>query len=474
MVAFLNNRWDWLSGIQTERHHANYTTFPSPNADMPPTMTGEESTFHFSNLGLDAVSKWNSLLVLFCFLLLYFVSALEFWHHSHAHGTQPDTGSSSGSHPARCSGNQGSSNLGEPRSGKRKRPDREEEKDKDDEQNLESAGNSPSSALTAKSRFACLFLRFNPNCYLACAGAHLANYEAVKKHIERKHLNRSDFYCPRCFTFFTCEDEKDEHVRRINSDTPCAEVPGHDVITNAEWKRIFSSNKDDTDRCPRTSKCPEKWIWMWRKMFRGHPQPPLEAVYLKDIVVEARHLLINRDSIQTLLETNSPLNQFAIPDLTIRIYQGLMLEDSRPRPYRVCHDSDRAQGESSNEDAGVLRPVVDQLTLPFEQALLGPGDSLSLLGAVPGQLATDGSVVRTPQASPSSYLPRFSLTPTNADNVMWGPMLTPLLSDSDAAWESGQQVDSGIAPDMLELAPMDLGTTDNFNRDLGFTSEEED
>jgi len=198
-----------------------------------------------------------------------------------------------------------------------------------------------------KARLACPFARFNRGRYFQCNCHDLADYEAMKTHVKRKHI-QSDFYCPLCFTFFETHDARDEHIVQTRTGNPCPMAVGFDEIPIREWNDIMS---DEADPCPRTSNCVVKWLWFWRRFFRHVPAPSPELVYLRDIDVEARDFSANAEIIQSVLDM-SPVGSSA--QLGQRIREALLHPSPGPRQYR------RYQGSNAPAPADVPAPRPDQ------------------------------------------------------------------------------------------------------------------
>ncbi|KAK4174878.1 hypothetical protein QBC36DRAFT_33183 [Triangularia setosa] len=195
----------------------------------------------------------------------------------------------------------------------------------------------PSSANGAKPRLACPFFRYNPCRHYACASYELKGFEAVKKHLERKHILKN--HCSRCFKSFDNEETRNEHIM---NDT-CTLALGRDEITYSEWTTA--------KRCPRTSSCEVKWKWLWTTFF-NLPVPPRELVYFQDAVAEAKRILIDLDTIQSVLKTRLPLNQQDMSSLADEICEALMRDNSGARPYRAYYNSE-GSGDNNGPYVGL-------------------------------------------------------------------------------------------------------------------------
>ncbi|CAK7237021.1 hypothetical protein SCUCBS95973_009806 [Sporothrix curviconia] len=182
---------------------------------------------------------------------------------------------------------------------------------------------------TPKPRLACLFFRHNPTKYAECATYELTDFDAVKKHIKRKHMGRTEYYCPRCYDFFDGEEEKNQHIR----DGLCATVPGYDVITAAEWNDANASNALGGESRPWTTDITRKRMWLWDKLFQGHPQPSPDLVYLQDIATKQMEPF-SISAFQSALQTHMPSLQPVSRDLAEKIRQDLISANRGPQPYR--------------------------------------------------------------------------------------------------------------------------------------------
>lgn len=267
------------------------------------------------------------LLVLFMYEVLYLGlgSTITLLHHAGAYRTRPTSSRmTSTSNPAPDPN--GSGGPEKRRSPKRKRQERGKGKEKanSDSDTENAAAMSPARLL--KTRLACPFARFNSSRYFKCNTRNLADYEAMKLHVKRKHL-RSDFYCPLCFTFFKNPDSKDKHIVHARTN-PCPIAIGFDEIPLDEWNRII---EDKVDTCPRTSDCVVKWLWFWKRFFRHAPAPRPELVYLRDIDVEAKDFGANLEIIQSVID-RFPFGSSA--EKAQRIREALQHPSPGPRQYR--------------------------------------------------------------------------------------------------------------------------------------------
>jgi len=299
---------------------------------------------------------------------IYLGSALAFLRHSISHGAHAEAGPSIGNPTMSNPGNDDSGDPGESNSRKRKRKDKGKGKGKgkaNGDEDLESTAG-PSNADDAKPKLACPFFRFNPFHYFECASHDLADYEAVRTHIKRKHMGSSDFYCAICYGYFDSASERDAHLRRTGYER-CISVRGHDQITNAEWS--------EAGRCPRTSNCETKWLWLWDNFFKGLPRP---SVYLEDIVVEAKRVFLDLATIQSVLVTHLPLNQLDPSTLAARVHEALMRANSGARQYRVDHDAET--NPPAVPEAELLRPIAEHLALSSQQASPAPYSKLATEG----------------------------------------------------------------------------------------------
>ncbi|KAK4651890.1 hypothetical protein QC762_0097380 [Podospora pseudocomata] len=182
----------------------------------------------------------------------------------------------------------------------------------------------PAESATAdntKPRLACPFFRYDPCRHYACASYELKGFEAVKKHLERKHILKN--HCARCFRSFESEDARNNHIVSER----CSIALGRDEITYDEWTTAR--------RCPRTKSCEVKWKWLWTTFFKL-PALPRELIYFQDAVVEAKNVLIDPVTIQSVLKARLHLDQQEISSVADEVREALLRKNSGARPYRVC------------------------------------------------------------------------------------------------------------------------------------------
>jgi len=316
----------------------------------------------------------------------FLVFRAKVMHHPyHHHGAHPEAESSSAGAsnqaglPDGDSGGSGDPNGSKSR--KRKRSRKGKGKGKADRDEDPESTDVPSGVGNTKRMMACPFWRFNPTRYHKCGGNVMADYEAVRIHIRRKHTGRTDFYCPRCYEFFHNETERNLHIRRTGVD-PCTPVPGHDDITAADWEMAKSQP------CPRSSNCEEKWMWSWDTFFGRLPKP--SPYMLHDNITETKNALIQLEPILTVLQNPRPYD--SRHDQAAAIREALVHHNPGPGPYRVYHDESgqqtfvdpathlarpRAPGAEADDpvidDAELLQPIAEHLALPSRVPSLEPG-----------------------------------------------------------------------------------------------------
>jgi hypothetical protein len=259
----------------------------------------------------------------------------------------------------------------------------------------------PPSADGLKRTFACPFFRYNPLRYLSCMSHTLANYDAVRKHLRRKHMG-TEFYCPICFTFFDDATSRDYHITN-NSTQPCTPRTGRDEITKADWQA--AERAEPSERCPRTSNSLEKCAWLWRFFFRGCPPISRERLFLDDPIAEAKGIFIDLPTIRSTLGASTELyGQNEREEAATLMHDALMRANSSPgMEYRV----------HIHTDAG-RRLTGEQVDQQSRGALVDPGNRLGF-GPTPAPTAPPAPTPNTPdfaypapEAGPSQpVLPKY-------------------------------------------------------------------
>jgi hypothetical protein len=256
----------------------------------------------------------------------------------------------------------------------------------DDDDDSSGDDPAPPSAGGLKRTFACPFFRYNPLRYISCMSHTLANYDAVKKHLRRKHMG-TEFYCPICFTFFKNATSRDYHI--TNSTTqPCTPRPGRDEITEADWQA--AERAEPSERCPRTSDSEKKCAWLWRFFFRRCPPIPRERLFLDDPIAEGKGIFIDLPIIRSTLDGSMELcRQDRREESATLIYDTLMRANSSPgMEYRVhihANAGRRLTGEQVDEQS--------------RGALVDPGNRLGF-GPTPAPTAPPAP---TPNAPDFTY-----------------------------------------------------------------------
>ncbi|KAK0726388.1 hypothetical protein B0T21DRAFT_413719 [Apiosordaria backusii] len=307
-------------------------------------------------------------------------------------------------------------------------------------------------------RLVCLFFLFDPCHYFECACYDLKDYEAYKKHVQRRHL--LNIHCPRCFESFDSEDAKTEHIR---SNT-CTLVAGHDKLTESEW----AARQD----CPRTRSCIEKCQWFWERYFNC-PAPDPERFYSQGPVIEIARALIDHNTIQSTLEERLPLEyQNMSKDLAEVIGAALMSRipgPGGPRKYRVtvgCNQggsnsnkgpsvdlgtpsglqftgTQAVETELADPEAELLRPTANHVAQPLpQQVLLGQQDAGSpIIGGPSTHPATASSAA--PSLQPGCSFNPASVLPQYAESVIDGPSTKNVITYRDvwvAPWGTADEV----------------------------------
>ncbi|KAK4201042.1 hypothetical protein QBC40DRAFT_279024 [Triangularia verruculosa] len=277
----------------------------------------------------------------------------------------------------------------------------------------------PTNVNITKPRLACPFFRFDPCRHYACASYELKGFEAVKKHIERKHILRN--HCARCFKSFENETARNDHI----TGSICPLAPGHDEITYLEWT--------STKGCPRTNSCEVKWRWLWATYF-NLPALTRELIYFEDAVVEAKRVLIDMATIQSVLKTRLQLDQSDISCLAADIREALLRENSGSRAYRACYIDESSSDKTgpgvdprvslgmgnTGADATQMEPTtseVGNVDLPSEQTMLSQEDPRSpTIEDLSVQPALTAAIVPTLLAE-SDLNPASILNKPFADNL---------------------------------------------------------
>ncbi|KAI0445651.1 hypothetical protein F4803DRAFT_121503 [Xylaria telfairii] len=115
---------------------------------------------------------------------------------------------------------------------------------------------------------ACPYLFKDYNSHLGCRKYELSRIRDVKQHLSRQH--RRPPYCPRCYTTFNKEKERDEHLRAQQQCEFRAPV-GIDGLSDSQQNRL-------SKRANSKQTVEEQWYIIWDTLFPNTAHP--DSVYL--------------------------------------------------------------------------------------------------------------------------------------------------------------------------------------------------
>lgn len=149
---------------------------------------------------------------------------------------------------------------------KRRQENSEEEDENESSSRKKKAPNpradSTGSADESTLLFACPFYKWRPLAYRPCRAKVLKEISRVKLHLWRCH--KIPIYCPRCFSEFAAEDERDTHIREVNCDIK--EIKVLEGVTAEQKAKL--TRRVNTKLTRR-----EQWNEMYTILFPGEPLP---------------------------------------------------------------------------------------------------------------------------------------------------------------------------------------------------------
>lgn len=129
--------------------------------------------------------------------------------------------------------------------------------------------------------FACPFYKLDPSSYENCFHLKLKRISYVKQHLNRRHIKKGDFSCPRCQSSFpTLEQQREHRSKKCHSKRRSWDELGPQATELLK----FRSN--------RTLPVDGQWYEIWDALFPGTPQP--KSPYLDTMLEESLCILQHR------------------------------------------------------------------------------------------------------------------------------------------------------------------------------------
>ncbi|CEJ93234.1 hypothetical protein VHEMI08841 [[Torrubiella] hemipterigena] len=135
--------------------------------------------------------------------------------------------------------------------------------------------------------FACPFYKLDPCAHAECLHLKLKRISYVKQHLNRRHVKKGDFSCPRCQSSFpTSEQQREHQSKKCHSKRRSWDELG----PQATERLKFRSN--------RTLSVDGQWYDIWDALFPDTPQPksPYLDTMWKETLGIIQHRVTRQDS----------------------------------------------------------------------------------------------------------------------------------------------------------------------------------
>ncbi|KAF1979352.1 hypothetical protein BU23DRAFT_152762 [Bimuria novae-zelandiae CBS 107.79] len=127
----------------------------------------------------------------------------------------------------------------------------------------------PSAMHDESSQLACPFAKHNPLRHRRCFKYKMDQISRLKQHLFRVH--QVPIHCVRCSQTFSCEDERDAHLRSI---------PGCTIQPDKTWIGINETQKTQlTQRVSSKKSKEENWYSVYEILFPGSPRPESPCMF---------------------------------------------------------------------------------------------------------------------------------------------------------------------------------------------------
>lgn len=174
--------------------------------------------------------------------------------------------------------------------------------------------------------WACPFYKFDPVRHARCLGKYgFKRFVDVKQHIERCHVLKGFYYCPRCWDRWMEPDPWAAHV----DSRECLDIPEPELIRRNSpiLHALLSDEFEQLNQLPRGLNEWGKWYEMWHRLFHIHGHTPPELPYVEDCITESVALVARHNEAALRVELPAVLQSYGIPmdeDLMLSLVSSII------------------------------------------------------------------------------------------------------------------------------------------------------
>ncbi|KAH6982706.1 hypothetical protein EDB80DRAFT_691889 [Ilyonectria destructans] len=240
--------------------------------------------------------------------------------------------------------------------------------------------------------WACPFYKFDPVRHARCLGKYgFKRFVDVKQHIERCHVLKGFYYCPRCWHRW---GERDPWVAHVESGE-CLDIPEPELIRRDSpiLHALLSDEFERLNQIPRGLNKWGKWYEMWHRLFHKHGHTPPELPYVEDCITESVALVARRNEAALRVELPAVLQLHGIPmdeDLMLSLVSSIIRVTSRGLPlgshglfrsfrhHTVMFNTDEVGDPEQHSQAMSQSSIRDQSNFPFKEAPGNPTETSNI------------------------------------------------------------------------------------------------